>query len=188
MKKNLEYLLKAVSPFDPKNVERIIAAFHPRVVKKNQVLLSAGEVCNEFYFVNKGCLRTYFITKQGHEKTRYIILDPSIGTAFTSFISQKPSFEYVDAIEKTELLVIKHTDFYRLAKEIPQWKDFYIKILEMAYSFQNTKIETLVTLTAKQRYDLLYKENPKLVKRLSNKMLASYLDITQETLSRLKSA
>lgn len=188
LKKNLEYLLRAVSPFDTKNVERIIAAFHPRVVKKNQVLLSAGEVCNEFYFVNKGCLRTYFITKQGHEKTRYIILDPSIGTAFTSFISQKPSFEYVDAIEKTELLVIKHTDFYRLTKEIPQWKDFYIKILEMAYSFQNTKIETLVTLTAKQRYDLLYKENPKLVNRLSNKMLASYLDITQETLSRLKSA
>jgi hypothetical protein len=59
--------------------------------------------------------------------------------------------------------------------------------MEMAYSFQNRKIESLVTLSAKERYDLLIKENPKAVQRLSNKIIASYLDIKQETLSRLKS-
>ena len=67
------------------------------------------------------------------------------------------------------------------------WKIFYQKILEMAYSFQNRKIEQIVTLTAKQRYDNILKENPILIQRLSNKMLASYLDIREETLSRLKS-
>jgi len=57
----------------------------------------------------------------------------------------------------------------------------------MAYSFQNRKIEQLVTLTAKQRYNIVLKENPVLIQRLSNRILASYLDIREETLSRLKS-
>ena len=67
------------------------------------------------------------------------------------------------------------------------WKIFYQRILEMAYSFQNRKIEQLVTLTAKQRYDNVLEENPILIQRLSNRVLASYLGIREETLSRLKS-
>ncbi len=63
----------------------------------------------------------------------------------------------------------------------------YWKMLEMAYCFQNRKIEELVTLTAKQRYDNVLNENPILIQRLSNRVLASYLDIREETLSRLKS-
>ena len=115
------------------------------------------------------------------------MMEPSIGTALTSFISQKPSFEFVDALEKTEVLFITHHDFFQLVDEVPAWKNFYLKIMEMAYSFQNRKIESLVTLSAKERYDQLILENPKIVQRVSNKVLASYLDIKQETLSRLKS-
>ncbi|HEY1045994.1 MAG TPA: Crp/Fnr family transcriptional regulator [Bacteroidia bacterium] len=168
-------------------MNRITDCFKPKLLQKNTILLSEGEVANEFYFVYKGCIRTYFITKQGQERTRYLMIEPSIGTALTSFISQKPSFEFIDTVEKTELLCIGHADFYRLVKEVPQWKDFYLKMMEMAYSFQNRKIEELVTLTAKERYELLLKENPKVVQRLSNKIIASYLVIKQETLSRLKS-
>ena len=141
----------------------------------------------EFYFVNKGCIRTYYLTKQGHEKTRYIAFDGSIATSISSFISKQPSFEFVDTLEDSELFVISHENFYQLVNDIPQWEKFYRTLLEMAYIYQNKKIENLVTLTAKQRYDKLLKENPIYIQRLSNRMLASYLDITQETLSRLKS-
>ena len=115
------------------------------------------------------------------------MLDNHIGTALTSFISQNPSVEFIEALDDTELLAISHSDFYQLNKEIDAWKNFYQRILEMAYSFQNKKIEQLVTLTAKQRYDIVLKENPALIQRLSNKVLASYLDVREETLSRLKS-
>lgn len=175
------------SSFSESDLDKVVKCFHPRHIEKKSILLSEGEISKEFYFIYKGCIRTYFITKQGHEKTRYIMIEPSIGTALTSFISQKPSFEFVDALEATELLVISRTDFYKLAQEVPAWKDFYLKIMEMAYSFQNTKIESLVTLSAKQRYEQLLKIQPKLIQRLSNKVVASYLDVTQETLSRLKS-
>jgi CRP-like cAMP-binding protein len=183
----LKKLLKYFVDFDEQQLNQITKYFKPKVVKKNAILLAQGEVCNEFYFVYKGCIRTYFIDKEGNEKTRYIMCDPSIGTALTSFISQKPSFEFIEALEDSQLLTISHKDFYKLNNEITEWKVFYQRILEMAYSFQNKKIEGLVTLSAKQRYQLLLKENPALIQRLSNKILASYIDVRQETLSRLKS-
>jgi CRP-like cAMP-binding protein len=183
----LKYLLKSIADFNDKELDKICSCFKFKSVKKNTILLSEGEVCKEFYYVQRGCLRTYFITRQGTEKTRFVTLDCSIGTALTSFISQKPSFEFIDVLEDTELWVISYEDFYKLNNELDHWKDFYQRILEIAYSFQNKSIENLVTLTAKQRFEEVLNTNPILIQRLSNKILASYLDITQETLSRLKS-
>jgi len=184
---NLKQLIRLFSTHEEDDLDAIVDCFKLRQVKKNEILLSAGDVCKEFYFINKGCIRTYFIAKEGDEKTRYLMIEPSIGTALTSFISQKPSFEFIDALEETEILAISHSDFYHMSEKFPSWKNFYLKMMEMAYSFQNRKIESLVTLSAKERYDQLLHENPKVVLRVSNKIVASYLDMKQETLSRLKS-
>jgi CRP-like cAMP-binding protein len=183
----LKYYLRANTNIDDKQIDIIISCFKLRTVKKNTILLSEGEICKEFYFVHSGCIRTYYITKQGNEKTRYVAFENSIATSISSFISQQKSFEFVDTLENSELYSISHKDFYRLISDIPEWEKFYITLLEMAYLYQNKKIENLVTLSAKQRYDKLLTETPIYVQRLSNKILASYLDITQETLSRLKS-
>lgn len=78
------------------------------------------------------------------------MLDNQIGTTLSSFISQKPTIEFIEAFDDTELLAISYHDFYRLVKEIDNWKNFYQKILERAYSLQNRKIEALVTLTVKR--------------------------------------
>jgi CRP-like cAMP-binding protein len=187
MTNNIRIVLKQFADFNGHELDRILSCFRHRHVPRNSILLHEGSICREFYFVNRGCIRTYFTDRSGQMKTRYVMLENHIGTALTSFISQKPSFELLDAIEDTELLVISHFDFYRLNHEMENWKHFYQRMLEMAYSFQNKKIERLVTLTAKQRYELVLKENPALIQRLSNKLLASYLDIREETLSRLKS-
>lgn len=183
----LKHYIRINTGIDNKEIDKIVNYFIPKTVKRNTILLSAGEICKEFYFVNSGCIRTYYITKQGQEKTRYVAFDGSIVTSISSFISQKPSFEFVDTLENSELFVISHKNFYQLMSDYPQWEKFYRMLLEMAYLYQNKKIENLVTLSAKQRYDKIVTENPIYIQRLSNKILASYLDITQETLSRLKS-
>ncbi len=139
------------------------------------------------YYVHTGCIRTFYVDNKGYEKTRYVMIEHQIGTTLSSFISQRPTIEIIQALDDTELLVISHKDFYHLTKEMDNWRNFYQKILEKAYLFQNRKIEALVTLTAKQRYEQLLTENPVLIQRLSNKVLASYLDMREETLSRLKS-
>lgn len=183
----LKYYLRTNTDIDDKQIDRIISCFKHKTVKKNAVLLSEGETCKYLYFVNSGCIRTYYITKQGHEKTRYIAFDNSFVTSISSFISQQQSFEFVEALENSELYAISHKDFYQLVSDIPQWANFYRTFLEMAYLFQNKKIENLVTLSAKQRYDKLITETPLYIQRLSNKILSSYLDMSPETLSRLKS-
>ncbi|MEO7046592.1 MAG: Crp/Fnr family transcriptional regulator [Ferruginibacter sp.] len=187
MKDKLRILLRTFVDFNEQELDRIVDYFKPKSVKKNTILLHEGSVSREFYYIHTGVIRTYFINKNGHEKTRYVMLDNHLGTTLMSFISQKPSFEFIEALDDSELLAISFQNFYHLNKEIDNWKRFYQKILERAYSFQNRKIETLVTLTAKQRYTQLLKENPVFLQRLTNKVLASYLDMREETLSRLKS-
>lgn len=175
-------------PVDEKKLNEIAGYFKPLTANKNAILLSHGEVCNNFYFVNKGCVRTYYLTEQGTEKTRYIAMEGIVITSLSSFISQQPSFELIEVLESTELLAISRNSFFRMVENIPEWEQFYRKLLEYAYLFQNKKIEQLVTLTAGERYAALMMENPHFVLRLSNKILASYLDLTPETLSRIKSA
>lgn len=187
MTEKLKYYLRATTNIDDKQIDKIIVCFKLKKVKKNTLLLSEGEICREMYFVYSGCIRIYYITNQGYEKTRYVAFENSIATAISSFISQQQSVEFVETLENSELYAISHKDFYRLVSEIPQWEKLYRTLLEMAYIYQNKKIETLVTLTAKQRYDKLMIEKPIYIQRLSNKILASYLNMTQETLSRLKS-
>lgn len=173
--------------FDNHELDKITDCFMPKFYTKKKILLHEGSICKEFYFIQKGCIRTFFIDKNGHEKTRYVMIDNYIGTALASFVSQKPTVEFIEVLDDTEVWAINHSDFYQLNKEMNSWKNFYQRILEMAYSFQNNKIEQLLTLTAKQRYFNLLKDNPVLIQRLSNRVLSSYLDMREETLSRIKS-
>lgn len=171
----------------PDQLNEIVSSFRAKKVKRNSILLSAGEICKELYFVNKGSIRTYYISRQGKERTRYLAPDGMICTSLNSFISQKPSFEHVDAIENSELLSISHTNFYKMIDGVEEWSKFYRLLLESAYSHQNERIENLVMLTANERYADIMQNHPEYVRRLPNHILASYLDMSQETLSRLKS-
>ncbi|MGA9639336.1 Crp/Fnr family transcriptional regulator [Flavobacterium sp.] len=183
----LRYYLKSQSKLTDKEIDKIIDCFKITSVKANTILLSEGQTCKEFYFIHSGCVRTFYITKQGNEKTRYVAFENSMVSSLASFISKQPSFEFMDTLEDSVLYSIKYSDFFQLVSEIPEWEKFYRTLLETAYLYQNKKIENLVTVSAKIRYDKLMNENPMYVQRLSNRILASYLDIRQETLSRLKS-
>ena len=187
MKTQLVSTLKCIMPFSEPELEAIADCFKAKALGKNTALLENGQVCREFYYVCKGCIRTYFTDVQGNIKTRYIMAENHMGTAMASFINQNISLECIEAIEATEVLAITYADFQRLRIEMPNWNHFYLRILEMAYCYQNSHIEQLITLTPEQRYKMLLREHPDLCQRLSNRVLASLLDIREETLSRIKS-
>ena len=187
MRDKLRTVLKTLASFEEGELDKIVSCFKPKSMKRNTLLLREGEICKAFYYLYTGSIRTYFMDRTGREKTLYVMLDCTIGTAMTSFISQRPSFEFIEVLEDSEMLSISHHDFFRLNREIDHLRIFYQKIREMAFTFQTRKIETLVTLTAKQRYELLLQESPAFIQRLSNRILATYLDVREETLSRLKS-
>ncbi|SNR44117.1 Crp/Fnr family transcriptional regulator [Flavobacterium sp. ov086] len=180
------YINKSITVTDH-DLKTILSYFKPLKQNKNDLLLSQGEISQRTYFVGKGCLRFFFINEEGKDVTRYITFENQFATALVSFITKLPSMESIQVIEKSELLYINHDDFNHLMKIIPQWREFYCLYLEKAYVNNTNRLMSFTTMDALERYTQLLKVNPKIVKRLPNKVVASYINISQETLSRLKS-
>ncbi|MDN5286197.1 MAG: Crp/Fnr family transcriptional regulator [Mucilaginibacter sp.] len=168
-------------------LQLILSYFKPLTCKKNELIGSAGEMAKRMYFVNKGCLKVYFIKEQGIEVIRRFAFENYFSTSLVSFINGDPLKEYTQAIEATELLYISRNDFYYLLDKLPVWEKFYRNYLEQAYVNNTLRLQSFITLDATERYKLLLKESPHIVQRLPNRLVANYLNISQEALSRLKS-
>jgi len=172
---------------DEKTFSEFCHYFKPKTVKRNEYILREGEVCRYNIFVNSGCLKFYVINDEGKELIRYFAFESKFGTALSSLITQNPSSEYIQAIEKTEILVILRQDFFYLVDTVPQINFIYRDILEMAYLTSQERIYGLQGQRALQQLKWLMTYQPKIFSRLSNKVIASYLGVTPYTLSRLKS-
>jgi CRP-like cAMP-binding protein len=167
-------------------IEQVVSAFKEKIVKKNEILISKRDICRYAYFVCKGSVRAYFIDDDGQEATRYIATENQFITTIHAFISQTPTNEFIEATEQAELLQISYNDFKKIIEETTLARDLYNKQLEVAYSTNHWRLESFLKMSAKQRYDFLLQTNPAFIQRLSNKIVASYLGITQESLSRIK--
>jgi CRP-like cAMP-binding protein len=164
----------------------ILSKFKPITVVKNEVLLAKGSVSRYLYFVQKGCLRSFYLQDNGQEATRLIAFEQTFCSALSSFITQKPTNEYLQALEDSHLLMIHKSDFDALLAEICSFERFYRQRLENAQVVNTWRLESLLSMTAKKRYEHLLQYEPRIIQRLPNKIVASYLGITQESLSRLK--
>jgi CRP-like cAMP-binding protein len=180
------YIKKSIDLTD-EELEIVLGYFKPLSAKKNEFLLSQGQTSQRTFFVGSGCLRIFFINAEGQDSTRYIAFENQMATALVSFITTQPSHEFIQAIEETELLYISHDDFRNLNTIVPIWEKFYCKYLEKAYVNNTNRLMSFITMDAIERYKFLLKQNPVVVRRLPNKIVASYLNMSQETLSRLKS-
>lgn len=150
------------------------------------MLLHQNSICNFNLFVNKGCLRFYSHNEEGKELTRYFAFENKFGTSLTSLISQEPSTENIQAVEKSEVLAISRKDFFMLVETTPEINLVYRDILEMAYITTTKRIYNFQGESALDRLKWLMNHQPLILARFSNKMVASYLGITPYTLSRLK--
>ncbi|MBS1529988.1 MAG: Crp/Fnr family transcriptional regulator [Bacteroidetes bacterium] len=161
--------------------------FRLKTTKRNEILLEGGSVCRNIHFVNKGCLRIYLVDEHARESTRFLVPEGRFGTAFPSFILQEPSKAWIQSIEPSEILLLSYEAFKELPLILPRWEQVYRMNLERDYIDAINRIESLITMDAKERYALLMASNPALIQRLPSKIIADYLGISQETLSRLKS-
>lgn len=167
-------------------LDSISPYFMEKSCKKNEYLLREGEVCKYNYFVVSGCLRLFSVNKQGIENTRYFAFEGKFGTSFTSLITKEPSFEYIQCLENSKVLYIHRDDFYNLVETVPAVNKIYRNIMESAYITTQRRIYDLQGSDSLERVNLLLKNYPQILNRLSNKIVASYLGITPYTLSRLK--
>ncbi len=187
MKEQLRHYINRTIAISDAELDTVVSYFHPLKVEKNEFLVVQGQISQRIHFICSGCLRFFFTNEEGDEATRYIAFENNFATALCSFISGEPSSEYLQALETSQILYITQKDFNHLIATLPSWERFYRHYLEKAYVNNSNKLLSLLTLDATERYRQLLLNNPKIVQRLPNKMVASYLNISQETLSRLKS-
>lgn len=186
MKKISSYIQKDIS-VNEEELNLILSYFHKIEVAKGEILVFEGDINQRIYFVIEGCLRIFFTREDGQDVTRYLAFENQFATALVSFITSDPSLEFIETLEKSTLCYISRQDFFMLLNKLPQWETFYRKYMETAYVNNTNRLMSFITMDATERYTQLLKQSPIVVKRLPNKLVANYLNISQETLSRIKS-
>lgn len=182
----VSYIKSKISITD-EELKVILSYFKPVKLKKNELLVTNVHSPKKTFFVVKGCLRIFYINKEGQDSTRYFAFENQFATALHTFITSEPSDELLQTVEDSEVYYITHQDFYHLLDIIPQWEKFYRIYIEIACIANTKRLMSFMVQDALEKYKQLLEENPIIVRRLSNKLVASYLNISQETLSRLKS-
>lgn len=174
--------------FTEKEEHFILSKFKKRTLKKGEYLLKADEKVTDLHFIENGCLRTYFIDSIGKEHTlQFAIKGWWISDYIALFGREKTnSVSNIECIRDSILYKISKEDFDKLCNEIPAIGKFHIKNLESAFAaFQRRILENL-TLSAKQRYVNFIQTYPNIEQSVKNYHIASYLGITNESLSRIR--
>ena len=155
------------------------------VFKKGEIVLNANQVCTESYFINKGILRTYFL-KDGKEISEYFCgIDEWVNSP-KSFMQRKKDIYYIDAIENTDAYFINVNDLVYLFDNFPEMERYARLSMGSVFGHFMERITSIRFTTAKEKYNHFQKTYSNIYHRIPLGMVASYLGITQETLSRIR--
>lgn len=168
------------------DIATILQYARPLTVKKKDHLLKEGKVCRNIYFVEKGCLRLYFINNKGTEQTTQFAIENWWLADYMSFTNQAPSQFNIQATENTELYSISHANQEKLLKTVPAMEKYFRLMLQKAYAASQLRIKYLYELSREEGYLHFIKAYPGFVQRIPQYMLASYLGFTPEYLSELR--
>jgi len=186
-----DLILKNISRFitlTPEEEQYFTSLLKPKKLKKKQYLVQEGDIVRYDYFVNKGCLRTYTIDEKGLEHVvQFSIEDWWTGDMY-SFLTQTPARYTIDALEDTELLCLEKNALEELYLRMPKFERFFRHLLQNAFVSLQERISTNLSQTADERYCTFIDKYPLMEKRLPLKQIASYLGITPESLSRIRSS
>ncbi|MEA5139047.1 Crp/Fnr family transcriptional regulator [Arcicella rigui] len=171
---------------DIDQLDLVLTKFKPVVTKRNEQLLTQGEVCKYVYFIAKGCLQVYVYDHEMNETTRDIVIEDNWCSDLISFGSGQVANENIRSVEPSQLWAIDRKGFQEMMETVPQFDKVYRQILEASYANSVYRINTFVSLAALDRIKWLMQNRPTLMTRLSSKLIASYLGINKDVFSRLK--
>lgn len=152
---------------------------------KNQVLHRDQTICNHLYFVKSGVVRTFYY-KDGKDITAHIAVEQGAITAIDSFIQRKPSRYNIEVLEDATLMAVTHHDFEQFLLDNPQHERTARLFLEKIYIDLAERIEDVLFHSAHERYEKLVNQHPSIIQRVNLGHIASYLGMSQETLSRVR--
>ncbi len=154
---------------------------------KNQYIVQQGDLCRHECFIIKGCAKMFYIDAEGQEHIVMFSIENWWTSDMGSFITQTPADYNIQCLENTELIQFQYDALEELYVKIPKLERFFRKILEKSIVAFQKRLVRNFSLTAKEQYLHFKKSYPKIEQRIPQYMIASYLGITKEFLSKIKS-
>ena len=174
-------------PLTPPAVEVLGSILVPLKFQKGETILEEGKVCRALYFVEKGMVRQYYY-KNKKDVTEHFSFEGRIVFCIESFLKQEPSRLIVEALENTMLYAIPYDELHNLMVRNQEMEMLYRKILEHVAISSQEHADSQRFENAAERYDRLLREKPEIILRAPMVHIASFLQMTPETLSRVRGA
>ena len=183
--KDIETILLEDFPLSPKSMEELLSIAEIMKLKKYQVILKEGEICNHWGYITKGLLRSYY-RKDKREITECFATEGDRFVSVESYYRRIPSQIIIEALEPTEIYAFQYDEYELLCRKNPEIEHFTRKIQENSLIWFQRRLDSLQFETAYRKYQHLARTIPRLTLRASSIHIASYLGITPETLSRVR--
>lgn len=187
---NIEPLLKYMGNYidlTPEDVSFLKSKITVRKYLKGQYIVQQGDVCKYECFVLSGCTKTFYIDKEGQEHILMFSIEDWWTSDMGSFITQTPADFNVQCLENSELVMFSFDFIEDLYAGIPKLERFFRQIIERAFVASQKRIVRNFSLSAKEQYLYFREQYPLIEQRIPQYMIASYLGITKEFLSKIKS-
>ncbi len=181
----IEYIRRYVSVSETE-INKFQSYLKPKRIQKKEFLLKAGQFCKSRYFITKGCVRLFYIDNKGNEQIIHFGIDNWWITDYESLINNKPSILYIQAIETTDLLELPQVSFDELCQNVPQTERLFRKIMEKTYIAIQKRIEYIYSLKGEEQFQLFIAANPEFTQRVPQYMIASYLGMSPEFVSKIR--
>lgn len=165
--------------------EKIVTEFEQIETKKGEIILNKGNKANYLYFIEKGILHNYYF-HDGKQVSSWFYSENQFITSWFSFYSQNSSFESIECLEDCKLYRISYTNYQKLIADFPAFGNFARLLAEEILTLLDEFSKSWSFLTAKEKYELLLTYFPQIELRVKLGLIASFLGISQETLSRIR--
>ncbi|MFC3809242.1 Crp/Fnr family transcriptional regulator [Lacihabitans lacunae] len=172
-----------LTPFE---VNLVCDSFEKISVKKGDILLQAHDQVNFEYYVQTGCLRTYFIDPSGKEHTLQFAINDWWISDYTAYFTEGKAMMFIECIQDATLYKVSHTQMEQLYAQIPKVETFFRRKMERAFASFQKRILATLSQTATQRYISFIETYPNIEQIVKNYHIASFLGITTESLSRIR--
>ena len=185
--KLLDYIKQhATLPLSSDEEALIVTAFQPKKLRKKQYFLEEGNVCKYVGFIVKGAMRQYSVDDKGAEHIVHLYIENYWVSDRESAVMFTPSKYNIDAWEDTELLIAKVADMLNLIEKVPSFGQMTRLMDQRSFIVSQRRLNSTISNTAEKRYEEFADNHPEFIQRFPQHLIASFLGITKETLSRIR--
>jgi CRP-like cAMP-binding protein len=157
-------------------------------VRKKQFLLQEGEVCQFEAFIIKGCIRLYYIDKEGVDTIVYFAVENWWVSDLTSLMEQTPSNLFIETLEACELLIMDYRSKLLLFEKVPKFEKYFRILMQRSLSVLQQRFYASISQTAEERYLAFTEKYPHILQRVPQHLIARYIGVSPEFLSKVKTA